>query len=1494
MPNETNSLADLTKAQLLELARSAGLEAQSRMKKSELLELVSQIDDGAPAQGTSGPKHHTRSTRLRGKLQDSTVSASRYSWHNALETTMQDSIRRLSERFVNYYYVTGMRDLESTIFARSLTSVGSEWQEDGLRLPPQLSLFTNPVGLIAFQVHERRYRCIKYPPQEDNGGFTKEQIERYRFAISSLSKKYSSSTTILEEFPTSPELLAHLFDHLQEEIGSKAMTSSGGASSAAIDMDVCVHEVHPARRSAIRDWQTRLEDFYTEQYEHEEEGNVFFTYPVVDVIIPDGTHLVLLLVSPLDENFVDEKVGADHRCAEIGLAIYDIGSTIYPVAMDELVPQIKQAFARVLFTSMHEEASRALTASFQAQSATLRHWVNEASKGYQGIVSSSLSREPFDGVKFCEAIVQKILCAEIPGVDTEVYPFDRVYIFQETGTTSRFDKDAPVEMLILETSVLSNNPADRGRYLTRRERQIRGTEDYECDADNKVIKDENRYKFYIHGRKDYLILTKKPVLSSDELRDISRGMPSSYSAGDPEERFFLIPLPEEVEDEGLPLILFNLFGRIIPDNYQTKSFSDPVGELGTLFETEKFKEEFDRYRLKVTEQFDETGFLYYYEHGIRLAQDVPLLHNLQSAYFHYLDLLYKERDEQYRRDALRQENLNRDQIDSLLQRYSARRKLAREQESKRDNGGSTGGPSTPSRGQAAKAVYISYSWILNDENMQRMLTRVSGGDGYDDAQRALFGNEYRYTMILVSDQDPEKSLAQLNAERENLKLFFKLIMQRIWMDRLAEQEYLEKRSQTIGDALKQFLHRAKGLMEDQRRRQEIQNLYNVLARFIQPGTVTARQVNVANLVQLFGQLLSASPESLDNEALIGSKLYDLAGQWFPEMLQHSNNSFRIDVLPGSIPPLSVRWPSAVVTEAFHVILKNAFEAALLDDDPDRDKVVRVQVQAVPRSSWEDRSLWYVDILLENPGGPIPPDVLSVLGSPTPSPLKEDPDKTGSTGVGVYLARYQLQNAIGGGADILFTNLADGVVQSRLRLPAKSGEPARADGVERESTIRSRQIRNDYVLYVEDDRKLFEKAVAKVESALAPYDIDLRHTRGAAEALRLINMRLPRVVFSDLYITKGETDRESSTLPHGIRFLRGLLDVAHSRSARPPVWILTAEEESVVREHLGDVTHSGYRFIPSSGADPKQLAESGTICVFAAQKRPDEVPQFEPFLQEVFAAGSVSDLPADQPPPSEAIPRPHPAIVKSLSLHAPGFGEISQVYLETQRAETPGVVIVRSHRTVVAEVETDLSTWFRHPGLPIPDPFLSDPDTNYLLTDHVYHRGLLLALCIDEDVFRQLPIELLYWGLSRNIVFESSQSDDQELARTWLVIHQEDRGPLSRLRHDLRNQWLGPELETFLNKTIGTLNDCEKLVQLPSRARQRLDSLSAEESDTSVRLKGLLRATSEVDGDRQEFRQNLQELDQRLLDAADQEPALKPHVDKQRLMLHALDDYLGGI
>jgi hypothetical protein len=1473
MNSQNRSHSTLTKAQLLALARSSGIEASEKMKKSELSELVDQL--------------RRRSIRLGRKLHDISSGKPGDSWFSTLEEVIQRSIKILAERMGSNYYVTGIRVLESVIFAKCLTTIGREWMEKGRRLPPQLSLFSEPVGLISFQVHERKYMCIKYPFKEEDVSFTEEELRKFYSIINSLSKRYSAATTVLEEKPTTPELLAHLFDHLMEEIRSGPIEGSGNGSSIDFDENR-IHSVHPARRSAIKDWQERLESLYVEEYEHEEDGNRFYAYPAVDVLIPDGIHLILSIVSPLDYNFVDEKVGVGHRCSEICLAVYDVGKVLYPGAAEELIPQIKQAVARVLFISMHEEATRALTSSFSDQSAILRHWVNLASKGYKGIVGDQLSNEPFNGVKFCKEVAQKVLCAEIQDVASEIYPFDRVFIFKESGATNELGKDEPIEMYVLESSILSNNPADRSQYLTRRDRQLRGTLDYECDNSKKLIKESNVYKFYIHGHPKYLILSKKSVLSKEEYLDISRGMPSSYSSGNPETRPYLMPISDDEQYEGFSLILYNLLGRLIPGNYQTKLIRDPAGEKDILYQTETFTEEFERSRLKVTERYDDNGLLFHYEHGINMTSDVPLLNQLLVSYFHYLDLANKDIDDQFRREALRQDNLNEDQISTLIERYSLRRKLDRDTEINPDIANLT--KSISSR-KAAKVVYISYSWLLNDENMQRTFTKIGNGSK-DSAQRSLLGSEYSYTMILVADQDPEKSLAQLVAERENLNLFFRLVMQRIWIDRLTEQGYLEKKSQTISDSLGQFLHRAKLLIPDRKGREEIQSLYDNLQRLMQPTIVTPKKESITGYADVFNMFLDLSSEHVSEPNSITSKLDELVRQWFPT-LSVEEELIDIDVLPSNLPKLEVRWPKAVIMDAFYVILKNACEAALADNGYDKKKFVRVQLQAIPSNSDSKQQIWFVDTVIENPGGPIPPEILSLLNSPNPNPLKRNPQKEGSTGVGVFLARYQLQNVIGYGCDILFTNLENGIVQTRLRLPGVLVEDTRSDTISQESGLYARSIEGDYVLYVEDNPENYEEAVSKMQLALDYYGVPLFHRRGLAGALELVQSRLPKMIFSDLFISKNEADGGASSLAWGISLIQGILECAKRQGEFPPLWVLTAEDEPEVRKHLGDITGYGYRYIPSIITDPKELSTTATICIFSQEKRPDLISQFLPVLHEIFdtrlTSGQLGVYSATEEINKEEIP----VFINSLALKSPEFEVLSNLFMDIQSRKQDGIVIVRGHCNTIDDIGANLNKWFGHPGIPIIDPLLPSFGTNYRLTNHVWHKDLLLVLSVTQDIFETLPIQFLYWGLSRNLIFEKRFIKDQDIARMWRVIRQEDRGPLSQMRHDIKNELSTLNLEARLMNLVEILYSCEQSVLLPNNLRQSLEGFTTGEQGALRSLTELLKESPDVEEDRKKFRQSLQFLDSKLLELISIDRSIKPRVDLHRSMLHSLDDYLGG-
>ena len=141
---------------------------------------------------------------LRRKIKTDSLGDQKSVWLSTVEDVVQHSIQMLRKRTKNNLYLSGIRDLESTLFCKSLIKSRAEWHKknDGREVPLELDLFANPVGLVAFQVHNRKYSCIKYPvdPEDEEDAVTLI----YEKAIQALEKVFSSNRVNIKAEPTSP------------------------------------------------------------------------------------------------------------------------------------------------------------------------------------------------------------------------------------------------------------------------------------------------------------------------------------------------------------------------------------------------------------------------------------------------------------------------------------------------------------------------------------------------------------------------------------------------------------------------------------------------------------------------------------------------------------------------------------------------------------------------------------------------------------------------------------------------------------------------------------------------------------------------------------------------------------------------------------------------------------------------------------------------------------------------------------------------------------------------------------------------------------------------------------------------------------------------------------------------------------------------------------------------------------------------------------------
>jgi len=1415
-----------------------------------------------------------RRVRLTGSRPPATDEEGRNTWRAIIGDVVQRSLVDLADR-----RKLGKTDPEGMVFLQRLCEVATRAEDDGYHRVAQRGLFGDPMGAYTLQLLDREFVCVEYTAPAAHSLSPGEQpTNRLNDAMKTLTEQLSSVNTDLEEDATSRELLAVIFDHIHEKHGENA----GEANVATPDLHTWEMarpvELHSARRAALRNWEARLKRSYQEAFDHGDEERPMYAYPYVDLVAPDSQHLVLLMVTPLDENFVDDKVDLNRRVPEMTVGIFSARNRLYRGGIDQALPLLKYGFARILFTNMLRETDHALAESFEERAAILRHWVTLASGGIHGLLDERRAKAPFDAFLFCDAVVRKALCARIPKVtQTEVYPFDRVFIFKEAGTSNRIS-DEPIEVLVLEASIISKAAADRGRYLTSRERRIRGTENYECDPAQKRLGDENRFRFYVHqgrsrrrdGRNstETLILSRRGALTRGDkeriLRDTtrSRGEFAAETSGYP----IVVPPIDRMEDLPLCASIYNLFGRLIASQHVDKHIPSPVtGKEEWPVTT--FSEAFERMRLQVLNRASENGLYYHHEQGVDLEHDAPLLHALQTAYRAYLDDHFERQDRAFQRDKYRQENMSAQDVEAAMEEHEAQRTRAKAARSVRgpDEDGSA-------RTLRSKVVYVSFSWDLHDENTKRMLAREAAGrDDADEEARALLGPEYTYTMVLVADRDEQKSVARLTAEREDLRLFFQMVMDRIWMDRRNEHDYLDKRSRSIAANLHQFVHRVKYLVAPEKQG-EIDLFHSQLKGLMQVRRPQLQTLGLGSCEQLFARLTGGSDvQRLSAEGFAGW-LEEQAASW----ADGRGGECTIEVLPSGLPELQVLWADGVVHDGFTVLVKNAVEAAVFSGAaPAR---VTIQVQAGPALHASYSGEWALDLLVVNTGGPIPKGMLRELNRADPVAIPKQ-TKKGSTGVGVFLTRFQLQEVIGGGAELTLSNLEGGLVQGRLRLPAG---PAIADQ-EHILVARDADPEGAYVLYVEDASEFSTPALEHLRPLASRQGIQVVHRRGVSQARQDLQRKLPILLMTDLNIVNRE-DEAACEEKHGLNLIKAALAAAGRAGEHPPIWVMTQEAESRLHKRLGSGDLHGYRFIPRAAASVEELASPGTICVFSGVKRPDELQPG--LLERVLSSGrgpAAGELPGSPPAGVEA---------EYLDLEGPELTEGLQDWLDESGTEPETLLVVRTKGSSRKALADSLARWFGHNGIRDRDATVEEDPETYRLTDHVYHKRLVLAAALGRRLARQVPPQLVYWALCRNVWLDRRAQADPKLAGVWASLVQEEKGPLSRLRHDLLNLCKQEGLAGRSADIKRVLTECEAIISLPESASNKLEEALLRGEGAAEVIRELLGGPKQVEAARTAAEDGLREVDQMLTSLKDRGVGATGELAQARLTVHVLRQLLG--
>ncbi|MFN2233576.1 MAG: hypothetical protein ACK2U1_05065, partial [Anaerolineales bacterium] len=426
----------------------------------------------------------------------------------------------------------------------------------------------------------------------------------------------------------------------------------------------------------------------------------------------------------------------------------------------------------------------------------------------------------------------------------------------------------------------------------------------------------------------------------------------------------------------------------------------------------------------------------------------------------------------------------------------------------------------------------------------------------------------------------------------------------------------------------------------------------------------------------------------------------------------------------------------------------------------------------------------------------------------------------------------------------------------------------------------------YVLYVEDEKKIYSEVVPELKDALLPFNVRLEHRRGYKEAAYLVDRKMPRAVLSDLTIYKDEIQDETANQRNGIKFLESVLETASANKSKPPIWVLTAEEESTVSSQMSGVADSGYRFVPADEMTAEQLAGQGIICVFPNLKRPLDLDRFPAFLEALLGdrepilniqhkAGMIEDF------------------LMPVPLRSDAFGNLAAIQVERFVPHQKRTLLVQDQCTDYKEIGEAITLWFNHPGIPFINEDIREKGVLRHLNNAVWHKELLLNIVLPEEVFKRLPIQIKYWAMFNNIWFSSGESDPAILNKIWLEMQQEERGPLSKLRHDTSNQWKNPDLNFIKTTMLELIRGGENILRFSEEELRQMDHALASGPNSGAQLSKFLKTLPYKENDRIQLRQILGDLTLQAISAGDVEPELKTYLNGQRTLLLNLETYLTG-
>lgn len=822
----------------------------------------------------------------------------------------------------------------------------------------------------------------------------------------------------------------------------------------------------------------------------------------------------------------------------------------------------------------------------------------------------------------------------------------------------------------------------------------------------------------------------------------------------------------------------------------------------------------------VRQKTDRSGLLFDYRSGMDFEVEAPLLFHINNTYLRYL----KEK-------VLR--------LGGAPSRPSGATRT-KEAEAKDDVGLSSANTKISSALKSdSKVVVLSFEPRLCQDNQRtKKNTPTSGPSSRDEA--LFLTSEEAVTIILVADKDDEKSIQDIASERDDLRLLFNTIVRQKLRDGRFQEFYLERRVEVVEALVNGLIHRFIGVITSASAKKEIQTQWAGLRKAIRMDRQSSEVLGPFDEPHHYlGALLSIKPNAASQEA-VQREIEKTVHAISKSISNKKPVDVKFEALP--LPPLLLEVPRASVRECFDVALKNAVEACVHPDAPDHANI-RVFLSAFPR----DNDNWMLEIVVENTSAPVPPDTWARLTANTPQPTDPSAAKPHSLGVGVYAARNLLQAGLGRGSDIRYVRGGPHRIQARVSLPAEmdqSNPDTSTEGSRRQSSKPTPDITSKPIdiLYLEDDPAYREPSLSALQQRLPKLHCHAAASSTTADAL--LASGLPKLVISDITVPK---ENNGAARPeYGYAFIKKVLQTADSH--KPAVWLVTGRDPEEVRENLDQIADpKAFGFEVSDGTQG-DLTRPGIISVLSGVKN----LATEEGLMAALACIAPSCAVAGAAPAQKAVvpdqslkALERPVVVKACHIkEAPAT-------IETVRHEHSDTACVIS--PPAGEAGEAIVEWFASPGVADSFGLRDDPQT---LASAFFHQDIVLLaptpLSIDS-------VRLRYFLLCHNVIVPPPQPDT--ILAAWARLINENRGPIARVRHDIRNIRREEVAAASIEVLEQITHDLEAYLRMPDACKSLANSFI---STPTMEAWDALINSLEPETDRARFQELLQSLVTKLL------------------------------